>query len=110
MDERELTDLLGKHAAASLVPGAAVGVRRGSDLVVAYHGVADISTAEPVTADTRFAVGSLGKSMVATVLARLAGDGRLSFDDPVAAHVPELRGSRWAGGATVRDLLANRSR
>jgi CubicO group peptidase (beta-lactamase class C family) len=28
----------------------------------------------------------------------------------VAAHVPELRGAGWAARATVRDLLANRSR
>ena len=56
-----------------------------------------------------FSVGSLTKSMVATVIARLAEAGRLSLDDPVAAHVPELRGSGWAQGATLRDLLANRS-
>ena len=60
-------------------------------------------------AGTRFAVGSLTKSMVATVLARLAEAGRLSLDDPAAAHVPELVGSEWAGAVTLRDLLANRS-
>ena len=76
----------------------------------ASGGVADAATGEPVTADTRFAVGSLAKSMVATVIARLAEAGRLSLDDPVAAHVPELRGVGWAARATVRDLLANRSR
>jgi CubicO group peptidase (beta-lactamase class C family) len=63
-----------------------------------------------VTPDTRFAVGSLAKSMVATAVARLAADGRLSLDDPAAAHVPELGGSSWGERATVCDLLANRSR
>jgi CubicO group peptidase (beta-lactamase class C family) len=47
--------------------------------------------------------------MVATVIARLAEAGRLSLDDPAAAHVPELRGREWAERATLRDLLANRS-
>jgi CubicO group peptidase (beta-lactamase class C family) len=47
--------------------------------------------------------------MVATVIARLEQQGRLSLGDPVAAHVPELHGSAWARSATVRDLLANRS-
>ncbi len=47
--------------------------------------------------------------MVATVITRLAAAGRLAFDDPVAAHVSELRGCGWAQRATVRDLLANRS-
>jgi CubicO group peptidase (beta-lactamase class C family) len=49
------------------------------------------------------------KPMVATVVARLAKAGRLSLDDPVEAHVPELRGATWAARATLRDLLANRS-
>ena len=43
------------------------------------------------------------------MIAFLAEAGRLSLDDPVATHVPELRASGWAGGATLRDLLANRS-
>jgi hypothetical protein len=46
---------------------------------------------------TRFGAGSLTKSMVATVIAGLAEAGRLSLDDRVAAHVPELRASGWAG-------------
>lgn len=91
------------------VPGAAIGVIRDSAVTAAYSGVADATTGEPVTADTRFAVGSLAKSMVATVIARLAEAGRLSLDDPVTVHVPELRGTGWAQRATVRDLLANRS-
>ena len=48
--------------------------------------------------------------MVATVIARMAQAGRLSLDDAVTAHVPELRASGWAGGTTLGDLLANRSR
>jgi len=47
--------------------------------------------------------------MVATVIALMADAGRLSLDDPVAGHVPELRSSEWAGRATLRDVLANRS-
>ncbi|MGN6793506.1 MAG: serine hydrolase domain-containing protein, partial [Streptosporangiaceae bacterium] len=73
------------------------------------HGVADVTTSEPVTSKTRFSAGSLTKSMVATVMARLAEAGRLSLDDPVAGHVPELASREWAGRATLRDLLANRS-
>lgn len=49
------------------------------------YGVADTRTGAPVTVESRFAVGSLTKSMVATVVARLAEDGGLSLDDPVVA-------------------------
>jgi CubicO group peptidase (beta-lactamase class C family) len=91
------------------VPGAGLGVLRNGSATTAYYGVADVTTGESVTAETRFSAGSLTKSMVATVIARLAQEGRLSLDDRVSDHVPELRGTTWAQRAVVRDLLANRS-
>ncbi len=109
MSERGLTSLLRERASGHSVPGAALGILRGGEMTTAFCGVEDTSTQEPVTSATRFAVGSLGKSMVATAISRLAADARLSLDDPAAAHVPELRGS-WGEQSTVRDLLANRSR
>ena len=92
------------------MPGAAIGVLCDGAVSSACCGVADTTTGEPVTSATRFALGSLTKPMVATVVAHLAAAGRLSLDDPAAAHVPELRGTGWGERATVRDLLANRSR
>jgi CubicO group peptidase (beta-lactamase class C family) len=106
----ELTELLRHHAAAHSVPGAALGVLHDGVVTTAYAGVADVSTGEPVTPATRFAVGSLGKPMAATVAIRLADAGLYTMDDPLAALVPELAGAGWAEGASVRDLLANRSR
>ena len=110
MGEPELASLLREHASRHSVPGAAIGVLRDGVVATAYAGVADTTTGEPVTFETRFAVGSLCKSMVATAVARLAEAGRLSIDDPIAAHVPELDSAGWAARASVRDLLANRSR
>jgi CubicO group peptidase (beta-lactamase class C family) len=109
VDEHDLADLLHEHAARHAVPGAALGIVREGTVMTAYHGVTDVTSGDPVTPGTRFSIGSLTKPMVATVIAGLAEAGRLSLDDSVAAHVPELRGGRWAEGATVRDLLANRS-
>jgi CubicO group peptidase (beta-lactamase class C family) len=109
VDEGDLAVLLRRHALRHSVPGAAIGVLRGEAVTAACYGVADVTTGEPVTSGTRFSAGSLTKSMVATVIAALAEAGRLSLDDLVAAHVPELRASGWAGRATLRDLLANRS-
>jgi CubicO group peptidase (beta-lactamase class C family) len=109
VDEADLTALLQEHAARHSVPGAVIGILRHGATTIASYGLADVITEEAVTAETRFSPGSLTKSMVATVVARLADAGRLSLDDPVAAHVPELRRIGWAERATVRHLLANRS-
>jgi CubicO group peptidase (beta-lactamase class C family) len=107
--EQDLIELLAEHASALAVPGAAIGVLRDGVETFACYGISDTRTRAPVTAESRFGVGSLTKSMVATVVALLAEDGRLSLDDPVVAHVPELRVAAWAERATLRDLLANRS-
>jgi CubicO group peptidase (beta-lactamase class C family) len=108
--ERDLLDLLSEEAARHGIPGAVLGVLRDGEQTLVAHGVANTRTGEPAAADTRFALGSLAKPLGATALALLAAEGRLTFDDPVAGHVPELRGAAWAQRATVRDLLANRSR
>jgi CubicO group peptidase (beta-lactamase class C family) len=107
--EAELLDLLREHSRAHGVPGAAAGILAGGAVTVACHGAADARTGDPVTTASRFGVGSLTKSMCATAIVRLADAGQLSLEDPVAGHVPELRGAAWAEAATVRDLLANRS-
>lgn len=91
------------------MPGAAIGILRDGTITTATYGIADVTTGLPVIPGTRFAAGSLTKSMVATVIARLAGAGRLALDDAVVAHVPELRGCVWADDVALRDLLANRS-
>ena len=93
MDEGDLAALLREHAVRHSVPGAAIGVLREGAVTAACYGTTDVTTGEPVTAGTRFSAGSLTKSMVATVIAGLAEAGRLSLDDAVAAHVPELRAS-----------------
>lgn len=109
MNEGDLAELLREHAVRHSVPGAGIGILRDGAITTACYGTADVRTGEPVTPGTRFSAGSLTKSMVATVVAGLAAAGRLSLDDPVAGHVPELSASGWAGRATLRDLLANRS-
>jgi CubicO group peptidase (beta-lactamase class C family) len=109
VNEQELGEQLREHAVRHRVPGAALGFLRRGAATFAYYGAANAASGDPVTAETRFSVGSLTKAMVATVILRLEQVGRLSLEDPVSDHVPELASEAWAARATVRDLLANRS-
>src|SRR5687768_599666 len=97
-----LTARLAEHAARWRVHGAAVAVASPDGVEVACTG-------DSITPETRFAIASITKPMVATVVGELAADGQLSLDDAVATHVPELQDSTWAQAATVRQLLANTS-
>jgi len=106
---RELGALLAEMADEHGVPGAALGISQDGQVSVVHTGVADLTSAEPVTAETPFGVGSITKPVTATVILRLTQDGYLVIDHPVAEVVPELLDSPWAREATIRDLLANRS-
>src|SRR5262245_27472788 len=100
----QLTELLRARLSEQQIPGAALGILQDGAVTIATAGVADTRTGEPVTPETRFALGSLTKSMMATVFARLDEAGALSLDDRVSMHASEVRGTRWGDEATLRDL------
>lgn len=97
---------VGTTGVQARVVDTAAGINR-----VAVGGRADIAVAEPVPADGYFRVGSLTKTMVATVVLMLVGEGRLALDDPVQLWLPDmLRGNGYDGNQiTIRHLLQHTS-
>ena len=91
------------------VPGAAIGLVADGTTELAGLGVTDADHPRPVGPDTVFSIASITKTFTAGVLASLAREGRLSLDDPVRRHVPELRLSdeRASSALTVRHLLTH---
>jgi hypothetical protein len=88
--------LLEEHRAAAGVVGAAAGMLIGDQLITACAGNASLDPLLNVVPETRFHIVSVTKTLVATVLARLRGKDRISFDDPVAKHVPEVQVAKWS--------------
>ncbi|MDB5311528.1 MAG: serine hydrolase [Gemmataceae bacterium] len=94
------------------VPGAALVVVRG-DRVVALKGYGrkHVGNPDPVTPDTVFPLASCTKAFTSTLLAALADDGKLGWDDPVRDHLPGFKLSDPHADAmvTLRDLLSHRT-
>lgn len=89
-------------------PGCAVGVRQGGrDLLMRGYGMADLETNSPITPQTIFESGSVAKQFTATAILLLVKDGKLSLDDPVRKHVPEL--PEYPRPLLVRHLLSHTS-
>lgn len=96
------------------LPGAAVGVVHGDDLVwSAGVGYADVTARRPHDAATLHRIASITKTFTGTAVMQLRDDGRLHLDDPAVAYLPELRGSTSPFGAietvTIRRLLTHES-
>lgn len=63
---------------------------------------------DPSTTD-RFEIGSVGKTMLAVLVAKLVKDGAWTLDDPISKHVPEVREASRVAAITVRQLLTHTS-
>lgn len=93
--------------AASVATGVLAEIRTAGSVWRGAAGVAELGTSEPVSVAGRFRAGSITKSLVATVVLQLAGEGRAALDDPVERWLPET----VPGGdrITVRHLLQHTS-
>lgn len=73
------------------VPGMAVGVLADGEFDCQGYGVTRMETAQPVTADTQFQIGSISKVFTTTLVMILVDQGKLDLDTPVTTYLPSLR-------------------
>jgi CubicO group peptidase (beta-lactamase class C family) len=89
-------------------PGCVVTVMRAGEIVFGRgYGSADLETGEPLTVESAFDGASMAKQFLAFSVALLASEGRLSLDDPVHKHLPEL--PDYGAPITLRHLVHHTS-
>ena len=69
------------------VPGAVVGVWTPAGRWTSATGLADVRAGRKVLLGDRFAIRSITKSYVVTMILQLEASGKLSLDDPVSRYV-----------------------
>ena len=90
------------------VPGVAIGVvKEGSVLIAQGYGLANVEHRVPVTPETIFESGSLGKQFTATAVMLQAEDGKLGLADPLTKFFPDAPDT-WRP-ITIRHLLTHTS-
>ena len=106
--EDEIDALVRAEMSRQKVPGVAVAVLRGATTIKANgYGLANVEHSVPVTADTIFQSGSVGKQFTAAAVMLQVEDGRVSLDDSIRKHFPEAPAA-WEQ-VTVRHLLTHTS-
>jgi beta-lactamase class C len=110
IDYRRLDERFGRLAAQPSMVGLAVAiVENGQIRFLKGYGVTVAGGMEPVTPATIFRWASVSKGVAGDMVAKLAGQGKLSLYEPVVKYAPSLR---LPGGnehrATVTDLLSHR--
>lgn len=89
-------------------PGAVVGVVRSGELVfVKGYGMANLEYDVPNTEQTVFHMASVSKQFAAFAVALLAQQGKLSLDDDIRKHLPEI--PDFGTPITIRHLIHHTS-
>lgn len=85
--------------------GAALVVEGGEVLFTGAFGLADFRDGTPLTLDSSFYLASVSKQFTATAILMLADAGKLTLEDRLADHVPEV--AELARDATIHQLLTH---
>jgi beta-lactamase class C len=110
IDYAALDARLKRLAAERPVVGLAVGiVENGRITFLSGYGETLAGSGEKVTPDTVFRWASVSKGVAATMIAKLAEEGKLSFQSPLVQYAASMK---LPGGAearaTIGDLLSHR--
>ena len=90
------------------IPGVAVAIVKGGAVLAAQgFGLANVEHQVPVTAETIFQSGSLGKMFTSTAVMLQVEDGRIALSDPIARFLSGAPAG-WKG-ITIRHLLTHTS-
>ncbi|MCE0523882.1 MAG: serine hydrolase [Methylacidiphilales bacterium] len=101
-----LESILAKYFPAD-GPGTAVLVARDGKILFSHgYGLADREKQMPATPETRFRIGSVTKQFTAAAILQLAGENKLSIEDPLSKYFPQYPGG---DKITLHNLLNHTS-
>ncbi len=108
----DLDSYIRSSLASTKVPGLAVAVVYNDKVVfLRGYGVRKIGEPAQIDPDTVFELASVSKPIASTILASLAGEGKISWDDRIADLDPQfqLSSAETTQQVTIRDFLSHRS-
>lgn len=89
-------------------PGCALGVMKDGELIYKQgYGLANLEYELSITPRTIFHVASMSKQFTAMAVALLVDAGKLSLDDDICQHLPEIPG--YGETVTIRHLMHHTS-
>ena len=106
--KKQLDSFVEAELRAQKVPGAAIAVLRKGEIVVAKgFGKANVEHDVPVTPNTIFQSGSVGKMFTSAAVMTEVERGTIRLDDPISKYLPAVPAA-WRP-ITIRHLLTHTS-
>ena len=88
-------------------PGVIAVIQRGQHREVHTFGVANVRTGRPMRIHDHMRIASAAKAFSGAVALSLVSEGKLSLDDTIGEHLPELPEAWWE--VTLKQLLNHTS-
>jgi CubicO group peptidase (beta-lactamase class C family) len=106
---REIQHLARRLSEADAFSGVVLLARGDSILYLGAFGEADKKRGIAIRPDTRFALASITKPFVTVAVAKLAEEGKLSWEDPLGKFFPDFPLTRAREKVRIKHLLTHTS-
>ncbi len=107
--EEALREILEQYRRTDNIPGIAVALSIGDEVVAASTGVLAAGSSVPLPVDARFALGCMTKVVTAALVHQMVSRDDLSLDSPLGDLLPDLAGTRRGATQRLGDLLSFQS-
>jgi CubicO group peptidase (beta-lactamase class C family) len=87
--------------------GVVLIARKGKPFAAFAQGLADRERKIPVTAATKFRVGSMNKMHTAVAVLQLAQAGKIDLQEPLITYLKDYPNAAWARKVTLHQLLTH---
>ncbi|HEU5400499.1 MAG TPA: serine hydrolase domain-containing protein, partial [Terriglobales bacterium] len=105
--KKEVNSTVARLSNSGLFSGIVLVARGTQPIAVATGGYADRDKKSPITPDTQFTLGSMGKMFTAAAVGQLVDQHKLSYDDVVGKFFPQYGNQTIREKVTVGMLLSH---
>lgn len=107
-DPKKLVDQLMTPFSSKTGPGVSISVLKNGKVVLAKgYGMSNLTHGIPMTENSGMSVASVSKQFTGMAIMLLVNEGKLSLDDDVRKHMPELKD--FGTPVTIRHMLNHTS-
>lgn len=109
--ENQIDTYISQQMKEGQIPGLSIGIIESGEITLLKgYGTSD-ENGSPVTPQTPFTMGSIGKIFTALSIRQLAGQGRIDYNAPVQKYIPwfTLADSSAAAQIRIIDLIEHKS-
>ncbi|MFN4291824.1 MAG: serine hydrolase [Permianibacter sp.] len=107
-DPKAIDALVTRHAELNLFTGTVLVAKAGKTVYSGAYGDANRDYGIPNRLNTRYNIGSIGKTFTATAIMQLVQAGKLKLGDPIGKYLPDFPHAEKAS-ITVQHLLNHSS-